>query len=135
MAHQTRDGARPKLRAVRCYLTWLTLCFRVKWDAKTRLQSPSESHVLQTAACVLLPSSPGLLHLRARPRRRGAVPVRVELPAESKKIAALHWYARAGSQRCRTCAHRVEEVPRYQLATLWRASACRAEADETASAD
>lgn len=45
------------------YLTWVTFCFCVKLDAKTRLQSPSESHVLQTAVCVLLPSSPGLLHL------------------------------------------------------------------------
>lgn len=44
-------------------LTWVILCFCVKWDAKTRLQSPSDSHVLQTAACVLLPNSPGLLHL------------------------------------------------------------------------
>lgn len=133
MADQIRDGAQPKLCAVCYYLTWATLCFRVKWDAKTRLQSPSESHVLQTAACVPLPSSPGLPHLRARPRRRRAVLVRVEPPAESKKIAALHRYAREGSQRCRTHARRVEEVPRYQMATLWRAFVCRAEATATAS--
>lgn len=96
LANQIRDGARPKLRAV-CYrLTWVTLCFCVKWDAKTRLQSPSESHVLQTAACFLLPSSPGRRHLCAWPRRRNVVHVRVEPPAESKTSAAWHWYGREG---------------------------------------
>lgn len=49
LAYKIHDGARPKLRGVYCYLTWVTLLFRVKCDAKTRLQSQSESHVLQTA--------------------------------------------------------------------------------------
>lgn len=63
LANQMHDGAWPMLCTVYYRLTWVTLCFRVKWDAKMKLQSPSESHVLQTAVCVLLPSSPGLLHL------------------------------------------------------------------------
>lgn len=58
-----------------------------------------------------------------------------EPPAESKKIAALHLYAREGSQRCRTYARTVEDVPRYQMAMLWRAFVCCAEANATASDD
>lgn len=49
LAYKMHDGARPKLCTVYCYLTWVTLFFRVKCDAKRRLQSQSESHVLQTA--------------------------------------------------------------------------------------
>lgn len=49
LANQIHDGAWPMLCTVYYYLTWVTLCNCVKWDAKTRLQSQSESHVLQSA--------------------------------------------------------------------------------------
>lgn len=109
------------LCAVYHRLTWVTLCFRVKWDAKTRLQSPSESHVLQTAVCVLLPSSPGLPHLCWWPS--GAVQLcmcravgwikekwRVTLVCK-KKVSEVQDIQ----------LNRMREAPHCQMMVLWRA--------------
>lgn len=99
----------------------ITLCFRVKWDAKMRLQSTSESHVLKTAFCFPLPSSPGLLHLYSWPS--GAVQLcmcRAVGWIKEKWCATLQVRRRLG--RYRIYSHSVRETQLCQILVLWWAS-------------
>lgn len=121
MAYKMHDGARPMLCTVYCYLTWVTLFFRVKCDAKTRLQSPSESHVLQTAPP---PAFSCQAHLdgftcAGDPVVRCSA-VRVEPSAESKNSGVQHCRVRKGGELGGSPSERSSAAPNGGL--VWPAS-------------
>lgn len=123
-SNTAHDGAWPMLCTVYYSLTRVTVCSCLKCDAKTRLHSPSEARVLQTAACVRLPNSPALLHLCRWP---GGAARLCTWETNQRTVVCNTVMEEDGLARCRTYTRTTTEVQLHQMAAPWPDPRCNAE--------